>query len=1133
MQATQPLDARRIADFMQCALEQLDQALTSAPGTALRQLDVLPASEREQLLQTWNQTAAPYPSECGVHELFVEQAARTPDALAVIDGDQSLSYAELDSRADRLAGCLREHGVSTGDYVVTLLERSAALVIAELAILKAGAVYVPLDPRSPPMRQQWTIADCAACLVLADLTLADGADLAVPLLQINLAMIDALPAAESVPVPRRGGDLAYVMYTSGSTGTPKGVLVPHRAINRLVINNAYVTLETGDRVAFAANPAFDASTFEVWMPLLNGGTLVVIDRDTALSPAAFAQALDAYRIDRLWLTVGLFNEMAGAMTSVMPRLKTLIVGGDALDPVTIARVLTQCPPQCLLNGYGPTETTTFATTFVVTHLAEGTTRIPIGRPISNTVTYLLDAHGQPVPLGVIGELYIGGDGVALGYLNRPELTAERFLADPFSTAPHARMYRTGDLARYLPDGDLEFLGRNDHQVKIRGFRIEPGEIQARLAEHPEVRDAAVIVREDSPGNKRLVAYVVSVPGTYVDESNDSSTHGDEVNDSSGDFAARLRSHLARHLPDYMVPAAYVRLDALPLTPNGKLDREALPAPEGDAYTRRRYEAPQGAIEQTLAQLWSELLKIEQVGRHDNFFELGGHSLLAVRLLSRLPATFGVELPLATLFARPTLADFVAAIVETLAQHGSQQLIPLSRISRDQPLPLSFAQQRLWFLAQIEGVSAAYHIPLALHLRGHLDVDAWRHSLDALFARHEALRSVFVSTDGQPQVELLAADQRMPWLAHDLRHLPDAEAQLQQLTLEEAHAPFDLARGPLVRARLVQLADEDHVFLLTQHHIVSDGWSMGVLITELSALYSAFREGRANPLPPLAIQYPDYAAWQREWLSGERLQHQIEFWRGHLAEAPVCLSLPTDHPRPRQQNFAGDMVPVQIDAELARGLKQLSQRHGTTLFMTVLAAWATVLSRLSCQDDLVIGTPTANRSRQEVEPLIGFFVNTLALRVDLSGQPSGRELLQQVRQTTLAAQSHQDLPFEQVVEIINPPRHLDHTPLFQVLFAWQNNDQGHLQLPGLDVGAASVPIDVAKFDLELNLSEGADGTIAGGLSFATALFNAPTLQRHVGYLIAALRELAADDEQPVSHIPLPGDAERRLVLETWN
>ena len=789
----------------------------------------------------------------------------------------------------------------------------------------------------------------------------------------------------------------------------------------------------------------------------------------------------------------------------------MLVGGERIDPV-LWQQLKSCRRIEFHNMYGPTECTVDATMRVI---GSDDAIAHIGRPIANTRIYLLDEGCQPVPLGAIGELYIGGAGVARGYFNRPELTSERFLVDPFAAEAGGRMYRTGDLARYLPDGNIEYLGRNDNQVKIRGFRIELGEVEARLSEHGLVREAVVEAR-DTGEEKRLVAYVLP-----ADESIE-----------TGDLLAELRTHLATTLPDYMVPSTYVRMEAWPLTPNGKLDRKGLPAPDDEAYVRREYEAPQGEIEETLAELWQELLQVERVGRQDDFFELGGHSLLAVRLLVHIRQSLGAELPMVTLFAQSTLAGLSEAVREAGGGRATQAVLPMVSISRDEPMPLSFAQQRLWFLAQLDGVSATYHIPLSLRIRGALDSWALRRALDKVLARHEGLRSVFVEVDGEPQVRLLPVTTELPLIEHDLRGREDASVELARLGKEEARAPFDLTQGPLIRGRLVQLSEEDHVLLLTQHHIVSDGWSIGVLSRELSTLYQAFQQGQGNPLPPLAIQYPDYAAWQRAWLSGERLERQIGYWREALAGAPVLLELPTDRPRQAQQDFNGARVPLVLDGELTRSLKQLSQRHGATLFMTVLAAWSAVLSRLSGQEEVVIGTPVANRGRAETEGLIGFFVNTLALRIRLGESPSVSELLSRVRTASLAAQDHQDLPFEQVVEIVQPPRRLNHTPIFQVLFNWRNNEVSLPDFPGVQVSVAATAYEVLKFDLELTLSE-LDGQIAGGLAYATALFDESTMERHVGYLQTLLRAMVADSDLLVAGIDVLSAEERSLQLETWN
>ncbi|HYW07696.1 MAG TPA: condensation domain-containing protein, partial [Longimicrobium sp.] len=639
------------------------------------------------------------------------------------------------------------------------------------------------------------------------------------------------------------------------------------------------------------------------------------------------------------------------------------------------------------------------------------------------------------------------------------------------------------------------VGRSDFQVKVRGFRIELGEIDARLREHDAVREAVVLAREDASGDTRLIAYYVA---------------------SRPVEAEALRTHLGGVLPGYMVPAAYVRLDALPLTPNGKTDRRALPEPDQASYVTQAYEAPATGAEVTLAEIWSAVLGVERVGRNDSFFELGGHSLLAVRVISRVREALGVEAALGDVFLRPTLKEFARGLES--ASHA--ELPPIEPVERGGDLLLSFAQQRLWFLEEMGGLGSTYHIPRRLRLTGELDRGALLRALDRIVERHEALRTTFGLVDGVPVQRIGAGGFALA--EHDLRGEPDG---LNGVLAEEARAPFDLAAGPLFRGRLIRLADDEHVLVLTMHHIVSDGWSMGVLIRELSALYGAFRAGEPDPLAPLPVQYADYAAWQRRWIGGEVLEAHAEYWRGTLAGAPELLALPTDRARPARVDYSGGSVGVSLGEELAAGLRALSRRNGTTLFMTLMAGWAAVLSRLSGQDDVVVGIPTANRGRTETEGLIGFFVNTLAVRMDLGGSPTVAELLDRVKERTLGAQQHQDLPFEQVVELVQPARSLAHHPLFQVMFTWQNTPGGRPELPGLTMGGVGAPArDASQFDLSLTLQE-AGGRIGGSLSYATSLFDAATAERYVGYLARVLEQMAADDAQVVGRLALLPPEER--------
>ncbi|UJD76475.1 non-ribosomal peptide synthetase [Photorhabdus luminescens] len=1120
-QVVQPFDSERVCGYMQQALESLVDALELAPETPVRALNILPESERTLLLETWNATETPYPEQLCIHQLIEQQVEKTPEATALMSENQTLSYGQLNACANRLAHQLLALGVVPDQPVAICMTSSPARVIAVLAVLKAGGAYVPLDPAYPGERLSHILTDVAPArglkvmglktvglktIALVDSTgrAALGEQTLAELTVLDPHILPDQPDSNPQVPALTSRHLAYVIYTSGSTGTPKGVMIEHRGLVNLIRDKiSRFDIRPVSRMLQFASFGFDAGVWEIMMALGSGASLIIPAETIRQDPRRLWHYLEEQSVTHACLTPALLREGGDLPTiTIKP---TLILGGEAPSPVLLRALSRQAT---LFNAYGPTEITVCAASWrCPPNYTE--VLVPIGRPTANTRIYLLDNHGQPVPLGAVGELYIGGDGIARGYLNRLDLTDERFLADPFSDAADARMYRTGDLVRYLPDSNLVFVGRNDQQIKIRGFRIEPGEIEARLAEHPMVREAWVVALGDGQ-DKRLVAYIVA--------------------EADSGLAASLHTHLSAMLPDYMVPAAFVRLDAFPLTPNGKLDRQALPAPGEDAFAHQIYVAPQGEMEIAVAAIWRELLGIEQIGRHDNFFALGGHSLLAVRMMNRI-AVFGVDLPLASLFMFPSLSAFTEKICAQ-RHAGSDKLPAIRPISRDSVLPLSFGQQRLWFLAQFEGVSDTYHVPTALRLRGQLNLSAWQQALNRLFARHEALRSVFITVDGQPQVELLPAEFGLPVKKYDLRKASNVDEQFKRLCVQEAKTPFDLARGPLIRCALIQLADEEHIFLLTQHHIISDAWSLKILESELVALYAAGLNQQPDPLPLLTIQYPDYAAWQRQVFSGEGVQAQSDYWRRTLADAPVLLELPIDRPRPFQQSFTGGRVAVHIDAPLVQALKHLGQQHGATLFMTLLTAWAALLSRLSGQDDVVIGIPSANRNLREIEPLLGFFVNTLALRIDLSDMPDVATLLRRVRQTTLGAQEHQDLPFEQVVEIVQPPRRPEHTPLFQVMFAWQENETEEWQLPELAVTPFELEYDIAKFDLQLELTE-KSGEIVGELNYSSALFDHETIERKVGYLQAILRAMVNQPQQPVTAIDILSSAERELLLENLN
>jgi amino acid adenylation domain-containing protein len=1098
------ISAERVCGLMHAALEQLVAALADAPSQPARTLDVVPGAEREQVMAGWNATAVDYPRDTCLHQLFEAQVARTPDAIAVVQAGAQLSYRELNARANQLAHYLRTRGVGPDARVGLAVERDLELVVAVLGILKAGGAYVPVDPSYPADRVAYMLRHAAPVCVVTQSSLAG----VLPATSAPRVMLDALRgelAACSTEDPALGvqtsSNLAYVIYTSGSSGQPKGVMIEHRnVVNFLAAMQRAPGLTARDVLLAVTSLSFDIAALELFLPLVCGARLVLATRDQAGDAEQLKQLIERHAVSVMQATPSTWRIMTAQPWSASPHLLKVLCGGEAM-PVRLAEQLLHRVPE-LWNLYGPTETTIWSTACQLTEPAP-----TIGRPIANTQVYVLDTQLRPVPIGVAGELYIGGAGVARGYLDQPELTAERFITDPFTPPGQAgRIYRTGDLVRWLEDGTLEYLGRNDFQVKIRGFRIELGDIEARLAQLAGVREVVVLAREDVPGDPRLVAYYAGDPG-----------------------ADDLRAHVSRGLPLYMVPSAYVQLAALPLTPNGKLDRKALPAPEDEAFARRAYEPPRGGLERELARIWGELLQVEQVGRRDDFFALGGHSLLAVQLVARVRQVLDLELSLSELFEHAELAQLAVRLAG--AVRATMQAIP--RVERGGPLALGLAQQRLWFMAQLDVGDGAYHITGGVRLTGELDRTVLARALARIVERHEALRTRICVVDGQPmQLVVVAADAALELDEHDVRGASNPEPAARRLADAHATMRFDLARALPVRALLVRVADDVHLLYVAMHHVASDAWSVGVLLDELSQLYAAFLVGAADPLPALALQYADYAAWQRGYLTGGELEDQRAFWRDNLAGAPVVLGLPTDRPRPAEQDLAGATVDVAIGAELSQQLRALSQRHGVTVYMTLLASWAAVLARLSGQDEVVVGSPVAGRSRLELEPLIGCFVNTLALRIDLGGEPTVTELLARTRAQVLAAHAHQDLAFDQVVELVKPPRSLAHPPVFQVMLDWQNAPAGRLEMPGLALAGLDGGPAIAQFDLTLSLHD-SDAGIAGGLRYATALFDRETVERQVAYWQALLVAMVADGNGVVGRLPLQDRAEREQVLIAWN
>ncbi|MEH2171961.1 amino acid adenylation domain-containing protein [Nostoc sp.] len=1077
--------------------------------TPISQLEIISASERQQLLVDFNQTKTNYQSQKCIHQLFEEQVDKTPDQIAVVFENEELTYQELNFQANQLAHYLQKLGIKPEVVVGICVERSPKFIISLLAVLKAGGAYLPLDPNLPDEALQFRLQDAQASILIRE---QENAENFINITEVNLNTDWETISQESTENPINNvtpENLVYVIYTSGSTGKPKGVAVEHQQLLnylygilpklQLPANSSYATVST-----FAA----DLGNTIIFPSLCSGGCLHIVSWQRASDPAALAAYFRRHPIDCLKIVPShLTALLSSECREILPR-QLLILGGEAADWNLIEKIEKNAPHCRILNHYGPTETTIGVLTYSVNGKIQETVTVPIGKPIANTQVYVLDAHLQPVPLGVVGELYIGGDSLARGYLNHLELTNERFINNPFSDIQQ-RLYKTGDRVRYLSNGDIEFIGRLDDQVKVRGYRIELGEISTALSQHPEVRESAVIAKEDISGEKRLVAYIVPT--------------------SHSAFEHDFRNFLKAKLPEYTIPTSFVILKALPRSANGKLDRNALPAPEEVVSRETTFIAPRTPVEEVLASIWAQLLSVTKVSIEDNFFDLGGHSLLATQVISRIRTTFNVEIPLAKLFEFATLGA-LAAQIETAIRGEQQAIATITPVPRDKNLPLSFAQQRLWFFDQFEPGSPSYNLPRAVRLQGKLNIDALSASLNEIIRRHEILRTSFVISDGQP-IQVISASVNLQLPVVNLQHIPQEqrEAELYCLAKEEAQIGFNLTQSPLLRTKLLQLDVEEYVILLTLHHIVSDGWSTDIFIREVAALYTAFSVGRPSSLPQLSIQYADFAVWQRQWLEGEALKNQLAYWQKQLSGELPILQLPTDRPRPTVQTYAGKTLSFILPTSLSEGLKTLSKQEGVTLFMTLLAAFKTLIYRYTNQTDILVGSPIANRNRAEIENLIGFFVNTLVLRSNLSGNPSFRELLKQVREVSLGAYAHQDLPFEKLVEEIQPERNISHNPLFQVMFVLQNVPRTALELPDLNLEVLNVNSESASFDLCLTMEDSEQG-LKGNLEYNTDLFDVARMNRLVGHFQTLLEGIIANAEQYLSDLPLLTSNEQCQLLE---
>ncbi|MGN7996791.1 non-ribosomal peptide synthase/polyketide synthase, partial [Chitinophaga sp. 22308] len=1077
---------------------QLLYAVAATPSATVGALPMLEASEQQQLLFDFNDTAADYPSAATIPDLFRKQAALRPEATAVVFADTTLTYAALNERSDALACYLRDKGVTTETLVPVCMHRAPDMIVVLLAILKAGGAYAPIDPAYPDDRIRYILSDLGGPLLI---TVSDHRSRLASLQPAQeIVCIDTLtniPAAgDLTSVELHADNLAYVMYTSGSTGRPKGVLVEHHNVTSLVCDPGYISFTPADAILSAGSVSFDATTFEYWGMLLNGGRLVLSREHELLDVVTLKEELQSRGVNKMFFTTSWFNQLVDTDITVFSGFEVILVGGEKLSESHVEKLLTAYPSIGVGNGYGPTENTTFSLSY---RIDRNNLRavIPIGLPLANRTAYILDGSLQPVPIGVTGELYVGGAGVARGYLNHPELTSSRFLLSPFVAGE--RIYRTGDLARREADGLITFMGRTDDQVKIRGYRIEPGEIENVLQELAGVKQALVTVRTHAGSGKQLVAYIVP------------------AEDYNKEY---IRSALRERLPDYMVPSFIVEMEAFPLNANGKIDRGLLPSPDPGTGSQRAYTAASSPMEMLLVDIWEELLGARRIGVHDNFFELGGHSLLAMREAAVLRNRLEVELPIRSLFQYPTIAE-LAAYISGLSQEN--RLPAITAGGRPDRIPLSYSQERLWFIDQLSG-STQFHMQAILELKGELDIAALEQALGAIVNRHEVLRTVMTTENG------IAFQQVIPsgnWLL-DRIDGPLTSTEIHDII----HRPFDLSADHMLRGHLISQSEDTHILVLTLHHIAADGWSVSIIVKELVAWYNSYTTGTPAQLPDIPVQYADYALWQRKYLTGKILEEKAAYWKQQLAGVAV-LELPTDYPRPAEQSTRGTIYQFHLNRPLLDGLKSLSLHEGSTLFMTLLTAFKVLLYRYSGETDICVGTPVAGRTHQETENLIGFFINTLALRSNLSGDPSFVSLLQQVKKTTLNAWEHQEIPFEKVVDAVAVARNMSHSPVFQVMFVLQNTpDVPEIQLGALKLKEQPVERATSQYDLTLSVMEDATGLTAS-LEYCTDLFRPDTISRMAAHLEVLLEAIVQDPQVNIGALNILPPEEEKMLRWQFN
>ncbi len=1099
-------EARRFAAQYLTLLEDI----AAHPEQSIRALNIVPPEDRERLAE-WNATEVDYPPEQTLQAVFERHARETPDRIAVTDGDAQFTYGELNARANRIAHYLRAHQLGRGELVGICTARGFLRFAGLIGILKAGGAYVPLDAGYPALRLQGMAADCRMRLLVAD----EPAARVLPALQgvtvVNLEADDSLSqySDDNPAAINDREDPAYVTFTSGSTGKPKGAILPHRGVLRLILCEPSFAAEP-DAVCLQLSPfTFDASVLETWAALLTGGRCVTFP-DGIPSPREIGTVVEQHHVKSMFLTAALFNAVVDDFPSSLRDMQLIFTGGDVCSPRHLQRAAELMPRTRIVNIYGPTETSVYATAYVAPFdfRWDGQTSVSIGTPVANTQIHILDEAGRCVAIGVFGELYIGGDGVGLGYAGREDLTQARFLPDYFRPGQAgARLYRTGDIARFLADGNIEFRGRTDDQVKIRGFRIELTEIELVMATHPLVKEVVVIARESPSGDKQLVAYVAAPDATPA-------------------FRTELRSFLQERLPDYMVPRACVVLDELPHNVNGKVEKRALPdVGESSPVDATRYAPPRNHLELQLVRMWESLLYTLPVGIHDNFFDAGGHSLTATQLVSHVRAEFGVDLPLRAVFEAPTIAEFS----RYLQQPGNSESDVIARRERTGSLALSFAQQRLWFLDQLAPGSAAYNICTVLTLRGSLDIAALECSIAALIARHEALRTSFRTTPAGAAEQVVADSVSFRLERIDASTM--SEEEIEGIISAECRRPIDISQAPLLRCSLLRQNEGQHLLFISIHHIVADGWSMRLFYAGLKHFYEGFsgENAGAASLPEVAIQYADFSEWQQKQMASGKLDTQLAYWKRHLAGAPALLELPATHRRPALQSFRGCSHGFTIPAATTAALRKLSRREGTTLYMTLLAAFSTLLHRYTGQEDIVVGSPIANRNHRDTEDTFGMFVNTLPVRTAVSGAEPFRAVLQRVKATAFEAYANQDVPLEKMLDLVHVKRDPSYSPLFQTVFVFQEGPEAGFRLGKTDVSVREVPTGTSKFDLTLFISD-SGAALQAGWEYASDLFDDSAVRRMSAHLLTLLEDIVSHPDELVGKLSLLTAGERKSLIE---